>query len=272
MKRNELTYKDLRKTCDPDIFNFETTAELDSTGLVYGQERGINALQFGLNINTKGYNLYIEGPAGVGKTMYTKQYVSEIASKQKTPDDWCYLYNFDNPNEPIAVSLHAGEGKVFVQTMETFIEDIKKYLKRTFNNEDFEKEKKLIKQKYEEKRERLLDNLNKETLKNDFQVKAAPNGIYMLPVFEGKAIDEEEFEKLDENIKKSFEEKSNIVQEQIMQVIGQLKIIEKESEQKIDEWQSNIALLTINAYINPIRENYKKNNMHKIHKECIKMQ
>ena len=260
MKRNELTYKDLRKTCDPDIFNFETTAELDSTGLVYGQERGINALQFGLNINTKGYNLYIEGPAGVGKTMYTKQYVSEIASKQKTPDDWCYLYNFDNPNEPIAVSLHAGEGKVFVQTMETFIEDIKKYLKRTFNNEDFEKEKKLIKQKYEEKRERLLDNLNKETLKNDFQVKAAPNGIYMLPVFEGKAIDEEGFEKLDENIKKSFEEKSNIVQEQIMQVIGQLKIIEKESEQKIDEWQSNIALLTINAYINPIRATYKKNS------------
>lgn len=260
MKRNELTYKDLRKTCDPDIFNFETTAELDSTGLVYGQERGINALQFGLNINTKGYNLYIEGPAGVGKTMYTKQYVSEIASKQKTPDDWCYLYNFDNPNEPIAVSLHAGEGKVFVQTMETFIEDIKKYLKRTFNNEDFEKEKKLIKQKYEEKRERLLDNLNKETLKNDFQVKAAPNGIYMLPVFEGKAIDEEEFEKLDENIKKSFEEKSNIVQEQIMQVIGQLKIIEKESEQKINEWQSNIALLTINAYINPIRATYKKNS------------
>ena len=89
MKRNELTYKDLRKTCDPDIFNFETTAELDSTGLVYGQERGINALQFGLNINTKGYNLYIEGPAGVGKTMYTKQYVSENARKQKTPDDWC---------------------------------------------------------------------------------------------------------------------------------------------------------------------------------------
>ncbi len=260
MKRNELTYKDLKKTCDPNIFNFETTEELDSTGLVYGQERGINALQFGLNINTKGYNLYIEGPAGVGKTMYTKQYVSEIASKQKTPDDWCYLYNFENPNEPIAVSLHAGEGKVFVQTMEIFIEDVKKYLKRTFNNEDFEKEKKLIKQKYEEKREKLLNNLNKETLKNDFQVKAAPNGIYMLPVFEGKAIDEEEFEKLDENIKKTFEEKSNIVQEQIMQVIGQLKIIEKESEQKIDEWQSNIALLTINAYINPIRATYKKNS------------
>jgi len=259
MKKNELTYKELKNLCNPNIFDFETTADLDSTDLVYGQERGINALQFGLNIKAKGYNMYIEGPSGVGKTMYSKQYVSEIASKQKTPDDWCYIYNFENPNEPIAVSLPAGEGKVFVQTMDTFVEDIKKYLKRTFNNDDFEKEKALIKQKYEEKRDRIVDNLNKETLKNDFQVKAAPNGIYMLPVFEGKALDESEFEKLDDTIKQGYEEKSNIVQEQIMQVIGQLKLIEKESEQKVEEWQANIALLTINAYINPIRATYKKN-------------
>lgn len=259
MKRNELTYKDLKKICNPDVFEFETTEELDNVGLVYGQERAVAALQFGLSINSKGYNLYVEGPAGVGKTMYTKEYVSELASKQKTPDDWCYIYNFDNPNEPIAVSLPAGEGKVFAQNMDALIEDVKKYLKRTFNNEDFEKEKKLIKQKYEEKRERLLDNLNKETLKNNFQVKAAPNGIYMLPVFEGKTLDEAEFDKLDDAIKSRYEEKSPIVQEQIMQVIGQLKLIEKESEKKIDEWQSNIALLTINAYINPIRANYKKN-------------
>ena len=259
MKNNELTYKDLKNLCNPNIFNFETTDELETNGLVYGQERGIAALQFGLSINAKGYNLYIEGPSGVGKTMYTKQYVSEIASKQKTPDDWCYIYNFDNPNEPIAVSLPAGEGKNFASTMEAFVEDIRKYLKRTFNNDDFEKEKTLIKQKYEEKRTKLLEALNKETLKNNFQVKAAPNGIYMLPVYKGKALDEAEFEKLDDSIKAGYEEKSSIVQEQIMQVIGQLKLIEKESEKKVDEWQSNIALLTINSYINPIRAAYKKN-------------
>lgn len=259
MKNNELTYKDLKNLCNPNIFNFETTDELETNGLVYGQERGIAALQFGLSINAKGYNLYIEGPSGVGKTMYTKQYVSEIASKQKTPDDWCYIYNFDNPNEPIAVSLPAGEGKNFASTMGAFVEDIRKYLKRTFNNDDFEKEKSLIKQKYEEKRTKLLENLNKETLKNNFQVKAAPNGIYMLPVYKGKALDEAEFEKLDDSIKAGYEEKSSIVQEQIMQVIGQLKLIEKESEKKVEEWQSNIALLTINSYINPIRATYKKN-------------
>ena len=162
---------------------------------------GINAIEFGLNINTKGYNLYLEGPAGVGKTMYTKRRVSEFASTKKVPDDWCYIYNFDNPNEPVAVSLPAGTGKDFKEAMDSFIDDIKKYLQRTFTNEDFEKEKNLIKQSFEQKRTKLLDSLNKESLKYGFQVKTAPNGIYMMPVIDGKTIEEDEFEKLDEDVK-----------------------------------------------------------------------
>ncbi len=258
MKKNELSYKDLKNVCNPNIFDFETTAEIDDNDLIYGQERGIKALEFGLNINAKGYNLYLEGPAGVGKTMYTKKYVSDLAVKQKTPDDWCYLYNFDDPNEPIAVSLSAGTGKELKEAMDSFINDIKKYLRKTFSNEDFEKEKTLIRQGYEEKKDKLLANLNKQCLKYDFQVKSAQNGIYMMPVLDGKAIEEDEFEKLDEKTKKEFEDKSTIVQEYIVQAIGQIKLIDKEADKRIDEWQSNIALLTINAYINPIRASFKK--------------
>ena len=258
MRKNELSYKDLRNNYNPNNFKFETTEELDNEGLIYGQERGIAALEFGLKVNSKGYNLYIEGPSGVGKTMYSKKYVAEIAHKAKTPNDWCYIYNFNEPNEPIAVSLPAGQGKEFKQIMDVLVEDVKKSLKRTFNNEDFEKEKKSIKQKFQEKREKILEHLNKETMKLDFQIKAAPNGIYMLPILEGKVIDENDFDKLDDSVKQKFEANSEIVQTQIMQVIGQLKNIEKESDQKIEEWQSNIALLTINTYINPIRNRYKK--------------
>ena len=258
MKKNELSYKDLKNCCNPNTFKFETTEELDSEGLVYGQERGIAALEFGLKVNSKGYNLYVEGPSGVGKTMYSKRYVAEIAKKAKTPSDWCYIYNFNDPNEPIAVSLPAGQGKEFKQTMEILTQEVHKYLKRTFNNEDFEKEKKSIKQKYEEKREKLLASLNKETMKYDFQIKAAPNGIYMLPMVDGKVINDEQFEQLDDDIKKKFEENSELVQSQIMQVIGQIKNIEREADKKVDEWQSNVALLTINTYINPVRTIYKK--------------
>ena len=259
MKKLELSYKDLKNTCNPDIFSFETTAEIDSLDSIYGQDRGLNAIEFGLSINSKGYNLYLEGPSGVGKTMYTKKYVSQVAAKKKVPDDWCYIFNFENPNEPVAVSLPAGQGKEFRDNMDSFIDDIKKYLKRTFTNEDFEKEKNLIKQTFEQKRTKLLETLNKQSLKYGFQVKTAQNGIYMMPVIDGKTIEEEEFEKLDEDVKKEFEEKSNLVQDQIISVITQIKSIEKESDRKIEEWQSNIALLTINGHINPLRTTYKKN-------------
>lgn len=67
MKKNELSYKDLKDFCNPNVFKFETTKELDSTDLIYGQDRGIKALEFGLSVDSKGYNLYLEGPSGVRK-------------------------------------------------------------------------------------------------------------------------------------------------------------------------------------------------------------
>ena len=257
--KNELNYKNLKISCDPSIFKFNTTEELDNIETGIGQERGIKALEFGLNVDINGYNLYLEGPAGVGKTMYTKHYLDKISKKQKTPCDWCYIYNFENPNEPIALPLHAGQGKEFKEQMEVFIKDIKNDLKNTFNNEDFEKEKALIAQTYEEKREALMVKLNKKSEKYGFQVKSAQNGIYMMPIINGKAIEQEEFEKLDDETKQNFEDNSSIVQEQILQVISEIKNIEQESQKKLSEWQSNVALLTINAHINYIRSKFKRN-------------
>ena len=257
--KNELNYKNLKISCDPSIFKFKTTEELDNIETGIGQERGLKALEFGLNVDINGYNLYLEGPAGVGKTMYTKHYLDKISKKQKTPCDWCYIYNFENPNEPIALPLHAGQGKEFKEQMDAFIKDIKNDLKNTFNNEDFEKEKALIAQTYEEKREALMVKLNKKSEKYGFQVKSAQNGIYMMPIINGKAIEQEEFEKLDDETKQNFEDNSSIVQEQILQVISEIKNIEQESQKKLSEWQSNVALLTINAHINYIRSKFKRN-------------
>ena len=257
--KNELSYKNLKMSCDPNIFNFETTADLESIQEGIGQDRGIKALEFGLQVDVKGYNLYLEGPSGVGKTMYTKNYLQKIAAKKKVPSDWCYIYNFDNPNEPIAVELPAGQGKEFKDSMDGFIKEIRKDIQKTFNNDDFEKEKALIKQEFEAKRSALLDKLNEDAAKYSFQVKAAQNGIYMMPVVNGKAIEEDEFEKLDNNIKQQYEEKSVLVQEQIMNVIGQIKEIERQSDKKISEWQSNVALLTVNVHINYLKSKYKRN-------------
>ena len=222
-KKNELSYRDLKMTCDTNLFHFETTEELEPISTGIGQERGIKALEFGVNVNVKGYNIYIEGHSGIGKTMYTKNYLDIISKKEKVPCDWCYVYNFEKPNEPVAISLPAGQGKEFKNSMDGFIKEIKKDIKKTFNADDFEKEKALIRQEFEHKRAELLSKLNEKSLPYGFQVKTAQNGIYMMPVVDGKVIEEEEFDKLDESIKQEYEEKSTIVQAQIMEVIGKLK-------------------------------------------------
>lgn len=270
MKKNELSYKQLKDCCNPSMFRFETTNDIEDTDIVYGQDRGIKALQFGLSVDSKGYNLYVEGPSGVGKTLYTKQYVNSIAAKKKTPDDWCYIYNFDNPNEPLAVSVASGIGKEFKADMESFVVGIKKDLKSTFNNDDFEKQKSIMRQNFEEKKKELLDDLNARTSKEGFQVKTAQNGIYMMPIIDGKPIDEEDFEKLDEETKQAFEEKSPFVQEMIMQVITQIKFLEKDTDKKIENWQSSIAIVAIDAQINPLKTKYKKYKKITVYFENVK--
>ena len=258
-RKNELGYKELKVTCDPKLLNFNTTDELEPISTGIGQERGIKALEFGLNVDINGYNVYVEGPYGVGKTAYVKNYLSTISKKKKVPNDWCYVYNFANPNEPVAISLPAGQGKEFKATMDSFINEIKVDIKNTFNNEDFEKEKNLIKQEYETKRTLLLEKLNQTSAEYGFTVKSSQNGIYMMPILNGKTIAEDEFNKLDDAVKKEFEEKSSIVQQHIMTAISEIKSIERESDKRIEEWQSNVALLTINGHINLIKSKYKRN-------------
>ena len=258
-EKNELSYRDLKMVCNQNMFHFETTEGLEPINDGIGQERAIKALQFGINVDVKGYNIYIEGPSGVGKTMYAKNYLKSVATKKKVPCDWCYIYNFQNPNEPIAVSLPAGQGKEFKESMEGFIKEVKKDIKKTFNADDFEKEKALIKKEFEAKREIVMNKLNEESQKHGFQVKSAQNGIYMMPVVEGKVIPEEEFDKLDEEIKQKYESQSLIVQEKIMEAISTIKQIERQSDKKVSEWQSNVALLTVNAHINYIKSKYKRN-------------
>lgn len=255
----ELSYKSLKSICNPSLFKFDTTESLEPIQGGIGQDRGIKALEFGLNVDINGYNLYVEGPSGVGKTMYTKHFLDSISKKKKIPQDWCYVYNFDNPNEPVAIPLSAGQGKEFKEAMDKFVKDITRDIRDTFNNEDFEKEKALIKQEYDLKRSALMEQLNQTSAQYGFQVKSANNGIYMMPVLNGKTIEEEEFEKLDDATKKEFEDKSSIVQQHVMEAISQIKSIQLEADQKISEWQSNVALLTVNAHINFIKSNFKRN-------------
>ena len=116
-KINELDYTQLRNSCLPEDFAFKTTAELKPMEGILGQERAVKAFDFGLAVKMKGYNIYMSGPSGTGKTTYARNSTEKIAAAEPVPMDWCYVYNFQNPKKPIALSFEAGVGKVFKEDM-----------------------------------------------------------------------------------------------------------------------------------------------------------
>ena len=260
MRNNfEIPYRNLKYTCDPSIFKFTTTADVKSNYKGLGQQRGIASLEFGLSVDTKGYNVYLEGPTGSGKTTYTKEYLDKISRTKKVPPDWVYVYNFDDPNEPVAISLTAGEGIKFKDSMEKFVKDIRHDIRNTFKSDELEKEKSIITREFEERKEKFLNDLNKKSAKYGFQVKSSETGIYMMPIVDGKVIKEDEFEKLDAEIKKEYEDKSEIVQQEIIEVIGKIRALDAEAENRINDWRTNIALLTISGHIYYVKSNLKRN-------------
>ncbi len=256
-RTKELSYTQLKKECDPSTFKFKTTKELEPFTGVIGQARGIKALEFGVNIDIKGYNIYMEGPTGIGKTIYARNYLQGIAKNKPTPNDWCYIYNFNNPNEPIALSLPAGMGKQLEADMNAFIKTVQTEIKAAFNNQDFEKEKDNIKKELEDKKFKLIEKLNKDAAKLGFEIKNS-DSIYFLPMINGKVLTEKEFNELDQATKDQFEINSLEIQKETIEVMKKIKELEAKSAEKIGSWQSNIALFAVSIQVNELKATYKK--------------
>ena len=257
MKPKELTFKELDYRCSEAVFPFKSTAELGVFEGIIGQERASKAMIFGLKMKMRGYNIYMSGPTGTGKTSFAKQIVSETAANMSVPDDWCYIYNFAKPNQPMAISLPAGRGKEFQTDMEAFVKVIKQEIVNSFDNDQYEKEKAEIMEEYERKKDELLDKLSKDAEAHGFKVNTGSSGIYFLPIVEGKTISEEEFETLDDNIKEEINEKTTILQQDTLDIIRKLKSNDKDTRQKVSEWENKIALLALGVQMSDLKEKYK---------------
>lgn len=260
IRKNELSPKDLRaKVNSKDISFNPLDTVLDTTDLIYGQERGIKAFDFGLEINVKGYNIYFEGPTGVGKTMYIRKYLADKAKARKTPSDWCYVYNFANPNEPISIELEAGDGIEFKSSMNNFISSIRTYLQNAFKEDQLEQEKTSINAEFEKQKKAVINELNKRTKPKGFEVVESSNGVFILPVVDGVTLSKADFEKLDSKIKIEFETKSKEIQEEIFEALAIIKELELKKDVNMKSWQRQIADLVIDKQLVPIIDKFKEN-------------
>ena len=117
---------------------FNNTSEIEPLRDLLGQDRAIEAMELGLKIDNPAYNIYVAGDPGTGKSTYTMKVLKEYAKNKSDHKDWCYVYNFENPREPIVISLERGKGKVFKDDIEKMIDTLFQEIKEAFDSEEYE--------------------------------------------------------------------------------------------------------------------------------------
>ncbi len=250
----------LTKRCYATEFKFETTETLSPPNGIIGQERAAKAMEFGLQIKNKGYHIFIAGPLGTGKTTYAKNIVTEMAEREEVPNDWCYIYNFQEPDKPIALPLPAGKGHVLARDMEHLMEEVQSTIIRVFNSEDYQRSKNEIIEDFQRESNLLLEELEVQAANEGFLLKRTNNAIITLPLKDGKALEEEDFDALPEEEKKIIESNRHKVQARIVESNSKFKLLEKRARKSIAKLDDDTALEAISHYFDELKVKYQDNS------------
>lgn len=256
-RKTELDYKQLTNKFNECKFDFNTTDDIEPYDGIIGQERAVKAFEFGLNVKLKGYNIYVSGPSGSGKTTYVKLSTQAKARNETVPYDWCYVYNFDNPRSPLSLCFEPGKGRQFRDDMNELISLFKTELTKAFSSEDYDKEKTDLSRTYDDKRDDLIKKLNNVAEKNDFLLKTSNSGIIFQPLINSEPVTEENYDSLDESIKSDINERLESMQDTVNAIMRDIKSIDKEYQQKMDDLDYKIGMFSIGHYVSSLQEKYQ---------------
>jgi len=260
MDKFKVNIDNLRKVCDPEILGFESTQQVKTLEGIIGQERAVKAMNFGLRINNKGYNIFMAGLNGTGKTSYAKSLVYGIASKGQVPNDICYVFNFKETERPIVIELTPGTGEKFVADMDELVESVKDGISKTFAGEEFDEQRRVIRENYQKDTNELLQELDKIGKEKDFIVRQGPKGLTSVPLIDGKPADQLEEELVTDEIKKEIQEKIPEMQKILDEITRKIKILEKEASMKLFSIEKELAKTVIEPEIDIVKEKYKDNS------------
>ena len=274
-KIKELKSTDLTFKINASQFNFKTTDDISGYNGIIGQKRALETVETALEMPQKGFNLYVCGQVGMGKMPYVLSIVNRLAKTKPVPNDLCYIHNFENPNEPIAIFLKAGEGRLFKESMNRFISTVRKDLLKIFASENYEKEKKVITKQYEAKKNAIMHAFDKHTTAQGFKIRTATDGIYFSPVHNGKVLNEQQFNALDEKTKEEFKAKSPKIQQETHEIMAKLEALEKECTSKVQSWQANMVTYAVSKNINDLKIKYKgdlkiQNFLYSVQEDVVK--
>jgi lon-related putative ATP-dependent protease len=259
-ERVKVPLEKLKNKCGIECFKFDSTADLTPLQGIIGQERASNALDFGLSIKKKGYNIFVSGQSGTGRNSYVKLIADEKASKKKVPDDWVYVYNFKNPHSPLALNLKPGQGKKLVKAMEDAITKLKKEIENAFTSKEYENMKNALLQQYQSISQDIINELNKVAEQHDFRFAHTEKGLVNMPLKEGKPMSEVDYSNLSPEEFGELRERSNKLSLDSVDVFNKLRELEENFREKLKELDIETASKVVDFHIEKLKMRFNYND------------
>lgn len=237
---------------------FSTTMEILPFSRLIGQERAEKSIDLGLAMSKKGYNIFITGHSGTGKTGYLIKKIEEYSKNLSTAPDWCYVYNFKDPLKPNAICLETGIAIDFKESIDNLVEELIKEVPVIFNEKNYETQKNEIISKYEKLILKDTEKLDNHAKDMNFIIKQTEEEGYMfIPVNEeGREMDSLAYNKLDEENKELLNESASKLRLLSMEVIKETHSLEKQMDEALQELDDKIALELISDKISLLKNRY----------------
>jgi len=252
-----LDSEQLYKCCDPDLFQFETTDELSESTETIGQERALRAIDFGLDLDNKGFNIFMLGDNGTGKLTTIKLLLNRKAADEPVPDDWCYVYNFKDPDIPLAISLKPGSASVFHKDMEELIRILKVEIPRIFESKEYEKQKNKLVEEFQKSQKEMFFGLEEEAKGKGFSIRKTVSGLLIVPVKKnGEPLTEEEYSSLEDDLKSKIDAMGKAFQDRLNDVVREVREGEKSVKDKLLKLERDAALTAVGQYMEEIKNKY----------------
>ena len=246
----------LYRRCDVSCLPFASTAELEDLTEFVGQDRALEAVRFGTGIQRQGFNLFLLGPAGMGKFATVRAFLEKKAAEEPTPDEWCYVNNFEKPEKPRALKFPPGRAVPFREDMQLLLENLRSAIPSAFESESYTARKNVIEQEVKEKQEKALEEVQREANEKGIALLRTPTGIALAPTRKGEIVSPREFEQLPESEHERIQMAISELQEKLQAVLRQMPRIEQEGREKLRDLNHEVAIFAVGHLIDALRKKY----------------
>ena len=255
--RREVSADQVRWTCQPDALPFTTTDDLPPGESIVGQDRAVRSLDFGLTVPQPGYNMFVAGPIGTGRTTYTQSKVARVAAGRSAPSDWIYVHNFQQPDQPIAIALPPGQGARFRREIERLVEELRDSIRKLFASETFEAKRSGVIQSFEQQANSLWRDLEQEARRLGFALQRTPMGIVTVPVSaSGDPLGDEQLSQLTAPHRQELERRARALQENVGDATRKVRGIEREAKEALQELERSAVLSVASHAVEALKQYY----------------